>query len=1239
MTTPTSPTPTTSSYPDFSRFVSTLLTALGNFQRGGKDYLTYLASTHADDEMDMRTSVGFAIFEALGWKFGSTGNDILHDTTAATGSRPDILVKLPADERIVFVVETKSTNEKKIDEGDPHYVQLEGYIKANGITLGILTNHVRVNCWLFRDTPQLLCSFDLREIYEQHQTSGGLTSEQTQQLRVFWQNFRKEVFVGLDALRAGIYANPYRPVNEAAHEEALTRSLSYLTEQLRSNALVRFTVLTNEYDEYEQARGYLDDAKTQPAQATLDQQRTAAINQIRNSFRTANVADAMVGVLTSFEQNYQQQSDLAALRVALWRAAHPTAAKSANPDDTGLDNAIKYARTYLDYQRRARRLDNTYRHARDFRANFDYWRDVNEQPTASPRDFCLQTVYVQLVRLLLVRICEDKGLLKRMISDGGFEKFDSDFKVSFFEYIKDAYNQLLNLVYLNTRSVYAHFFDRSDLFDWYQADENILLAAFATLNQYNFAEVNSDIIGMVYERYLEGERKLTGQYYTPTVVVEYIMDTLGYEGAAIVGSNVLDLSCGSGKFLVTAANRMVKAYRASGQYQPHEIINEVAAHVFGFDLNPFACYLAEINLLVQLIDLLKEVRGYQRDFTLPRFRVYRTNSLRLPRNGNGNGNGQIKFLDDLELEASIAEERTAINQIMTLSSAVIPGGGFDFVVGNPPYGAELDEDTAKYLTANYITAEGEYDTYAAFIERGLDMLKVGGKLGYITPNTWTTNKFYRRLRLLTLTTTRIADLVQTWEMFDQATVNSLIFVLNKQADKADLFPNGISRQLLDEPDTAPAAQMGTATIHDLPAKFDRVLGTRQPSATVRRRALLADRSFAAERTIEQADWWSNDGFLFNLTLDPADAAIIQQVKQRSVQLGSIVDITLGVKSYEVGTGSPPQTTADLTNKVFHSQTQKPGYRAELLTDDVDRYYVHFGGRNWVKFGPNLAAPRAARFWSQPKLIVPKISGGMRERIRAAYDDQNYICPTNFSVMMLTNSGFSLKYLLVLLNSRLFNWYFEHAYLDKNVKVYHLNALPVKPLAADGQQPLINLADQLIALNDQIGSYRDAGYRVNVERGRIIPPISQLLKPLGANVADLRHAAATGVITVQAASKGVSYPITRSDDPATGQSVLHLRRERGNEISVTAATPVIDYIQIALNEQEEQLKGKTWAQLAPLVPFPRDEATAHTGLKLAQAKIAEVQAVLADIRTLDRQANDMVYQLYGLDAAEIAIVGA
>ena len=69
---------------------------------------------------------------------------------------------------------------------------------------------------------------------------------------------------------------------------------------------------------------------------------------------------------------------------------------------------------------------------------------------------------------------------------------------------------------------------------------------------------------------------------------------------------------------------------------------------------------------------------------------------------------------------------------------VFENGGFDIIVGNPPYGAKLEHSEKEYLASHYYSTEYNYDTYKTFFELGFSLLKENGYLGYITPNTFFT---------------------------------------------------------------------------------------------------------------------------------------------------------------------------------------------------------------------------------------------------------------------------------------------------------------------------------------------------------------------------------------------------------------------------------------------------------------------------------------------------------------------
>src|SRR5947208_7751352 len=248
-------------------------------------------------------------------------------------------------------------------------------------------------------------------------------------------------------------------------------------------------------------------------------------------------------------------------------------------------------------------------------------------------EFALQAAYVVFIRLLLIRVCEDKGVFPhRFISDGGLKHWQENIERYFIFANGNPYSPLLNMAYENAQNIYAHFFTGRELFNWYQLDKERFIMTLYQLSRFNFAEVDSDIIGTIYNTYVNREEKRNkGQYYTPPAIIHYILDTVGYNGRNIIGSNkrLIDPACGSGSFLVTAAKRLVAAYQGTKEQvdAPVTVLERVQQNLFGFDLNPFACYLAEINLLIQVLDLVKLSIDGRTPPRLQRFHIYNVDAL------------------------------------------------------------------------------------------------------------------------------------------------------------------------------------------------------------------------------------------------------------------------------------------------------------------------------------------------------------------------------------------------------------------------------------------------------------------------------------------------------------------------------------------------------------------------------------------------------------------------------------
>lgn len=451
---------------------------------------------------------------------------------------------------------------------------------------------------------------------------------------------------------------------------------------------------------------------------------------------------------------------------------------------TDIDKKIKQAsdkNIIQKLEREKERLKQEYADLRDF--GFDAWLLYSgkdpEKFDENKEVFCKETIYVLLNKLLFVRICEDRGLFKKKkISNGGIEQLRE-----FIENSSEQYKQIMNLAFKDARHIYNHFYEPGIL-DWYTTGDGeldkVLNKVLWLLNQFDFKNVGRDILGKLYEKYLpKEERKSLGEFYTPDQIIEYILDGVKYTSKnEIFEKDLIDPACGSGGFLVKSINRYIDKYvyklgksdrSELTPLQSKEILESAINHIYGLDINPFACHIAEMNLLFQIIDLFELVRRKDPDYKLPRFKIYQTDSLKLP-----SIQKDLVAFNSGKLE-SYAKEQEEVD--------VIKRKHFDFVVGNPPYVRIqfLPLDTVTYWKENYKVAHKRVDIYVPFYERGIRFLKDGGKLGYITSDQFLVREYGQELRRYLLENMSILQIIdfKDVEVFQDITIYTLIFLAEK----------------------------------------------------------------------------------------------------------------------------------------------------------------------------------------------------------------------------------------------------------------------------------------------------------------------------------------------------------------------------------------------------------------------------------------------------------------------------
>ena len=330
-------------------------------------------------------------------------------------------------------------------------------------------------------------------------------------------------------------------------------------------------------------------------------------------------------------------------------------------------------------------------------------------------------------------------------------------------------------------------------------------------------------------------RKAGGVYYTPTYIVEYIVkNTIGKivgaglsarrVGAAHCGRpeegthrgvplprqltpqqiskiRILDPACGSGSFLLGAYQYLLDYHRDWYQKDgPQKHTKEIYQgrggqwyltiqekkrillnNIYGVDIDPQAVEVTKLSLL------LKVLEGENQDTLERQMKLFRERAL--PDLGSNIKCGNSLIGPDFySVGAGLALPLFDKDEIYSINPfdwqkefpEIIKEGGFDVVIGNPPYGAWFQAAEAAYFSQYYKVFAGVKDVYTCFIERGLRLLGKGGKLSYIVPSAWIGGPDYARLRSVLLHY-RIENLILLpFDVFAKAYVDTTIAVVSNE---------------------------------------------------------------------------------------------------------------------------------------------------------------------------------------------------------------------------------------------------------------------------------------------------------------------------------------------------------------------------------------------------------------------------------------------------------------------------
>jgi type I restriction-modification system DNA methylase subunit len=461
-------------------------------------------------------------------------------------------------------------------------------------------------------------------------------------------------------------------------------------------------------------------------------------------------------------------------------------------------------------------------------------------------------VQLTIDRIIFLRMCEDRGIEKygqiQTLMNGTnsyhrlrqiFYSADDKYNSGLFDFRTDRLTPELKIDDNPLKEIFKNLYYPDSPYEFSVLGADIL------------GHVYEQFLGKVI-RLTEGHhakieekpevRKAGGVYYTPTYIVEYIVkNTVGKIVGAVLRDPLLSLSkdqgtrrgvplhrqlspqqiskirildpaCGSGSFLLGAYQYLLNYHRDWYQKDdprkhPQEIYQGYGGqwylttrekkrillnNIYGVDIDPQAVEVTKLSLL------LKVLEGENQDTLERQIKLFKERAL--PDLGSNIKWGNSLISSDFysvgaghDLPLFDKEETYRINAFDWEKEfpEIMKRGGFDAVIGNPPYiriqtmkeWAPLEVELYK---KHYIAArKGNYDIYVVFVERGLNLLNKLGRLGFILPHKFFNAQYGQPLRTLLAKGNHLAKVVHLGDqqVFAGATNYTCLLFLDKTGSK------------------------------------------------------------------------------------------------------------------------------------------------------------------------------------------------------------------------------------------------------------------------------------------------------------------------------------------------------------------------------------------------------------------------------------------------------------------------
>jgi hypothetical protein len=370
-------------------------------------------------------------------------------------------------------------------------------------------------------------------------------------------------------------------------------------------------------------------------------------------------------------------------------------------------------------------------------------------------------------------------------------------------------------------------------------------------------------------------------------------------------------------------------------------------------------------------------------------------------------------------------------------SEILKNGGFDIVIGNPPWvftrDVEFGSEVKNYYKSHYLNnvskssrsrgnQTGKVNLYGIFVAKGVKLLNTEGTLSFIIPNTVLRTTVYEGLRKYLLDNTNIKRIVDLKDgVFTGVTASTIILIL------------GLGKQIKD------------IEIIDNPK------GINEVTTTIKK--------------INKTVFLDNPSYSFNIFVDKNENNLFSKIKEKSIYLGEVINVSNGISTF-----ADKQGISD--TKINNT------YKKILMGKDIKRYFHEWSGK-YIEYVPQkLQRPRDENiFLEKEKLIMQRIAG----ILVTSYDDKKYYTYNSVNnILKKSNTNYSLKFILALLNSKLFQFYYIKNFTNKssltvNISKTFIDKLPLVKIDFNNKDDIkqhnsfVSLVDTMLELKQKENS--------------------------------------------------------------------------------------------------------------------------------------------------------------------------